>query len=72
MREGLREVYACDLQVGDLLFPTNRTVLEVRPSNDRRKVFVTTARNGRQTVGEWWRSTLIGVVDDFDIILSHN
>ena len=66
MREGLREVPAQALQPGDLLFPTNRVVLSVGPSANPKKVVVVCGKNGRKSVGEWWRSTIIAVQDDFE------
>ena len=62
--ENVMRVAAKDLRVGDMLVPTDRVVIWVGQTlrTPAGKVTVQTrTANGRTLVGDWGRSTLIGV-----------
>lgn len=64
MANNFERVAARDLRIGDVLVPTDRVVIWVGQTlrTPAGKVTVQTrTANGRTLVGDWWRSTLIGV-----------
>ena len=63
--ENVMRIAAKDLRVGDMLVPTDRVVIWVGQTlrTPAGKVTVQTRTgDGRTFTGDWWRSTLIGVV----------